>query len=34
MSASIIESDVNSVTLQITIPFEGSMLATEESMAL
>ena len=32
MSASIIESDVNSVTLQITIPFEGSMLATEESI--
>lgn len=29
MSASIIKSDENSVTIQITIPFESSMLATE-----
>jgi len=32
MSATIIESDENSVTLQIKIPFESSMLATEESI--
>ncbi len=32
MSAAIVESDANSVTIQITIPFEGSMLASEESI--
>ena len=32
MSAIIVESDANSVTIQITIPFEGSMLASEESI--
>jgi hypothetical protein len=32
MSATIVESDTNSVTIQITIPFEGSMLASEESI--
>ena len=30
MSTHIVSSDANSVTLQITIPFEGSMLASEE----
>ena len=32
MSATIVESNANSVTIQITIPFEGSMLASEESI--
>ncbi|MBE9069115.1 ISKra4 family transposase [Leptolyngbya cf. ectocarpi LEGE 11479] len=32
MSAVIVESDASSVTIQITIPFEGSMLASEESI--
>lgn len=32
MSASIIQSNEHCVTIQITIPFEGSMLATEESI--
>jgi len=32
MNATIIESDENSVTLQINIPFESSMLATEETI--
>ncbi len=32
MSAHIVSSDANSVTLQITIEYEGSMLASEESI--
>ena len=32
MSASIIRSDEQGMTIQITIPFERSMLASEESI--
>lgn len=34
MSATIVESDANSVTIQITIPFDRSMLASEESIQI
>ncbi len=32
MSASIVSSDANSVTIQVTIPFGSSMLATEDKI--
>ena len=32
MSASIVSSDANSVTIQVTIPFGSSMLATEDEI--
>lgn len=32
MGALIVESDANSVTIQITIPYESTMLSTEESI--
>lgn len=32
MGALIVESDAKSVTIQITIPYESTMLSTEESI--